>query len=71
MPSLDGFSTVVLNQGVGLTQKVVEKKSSLKPLNEESNLAKLIGKIAFTGDLARGGRKVKTCYDLMQYETRV
>ena len=26
MPSLDGFSTEVQNQGVGLTQKVVEKK---------------------------------------------
>ena len=71
MPSLDGFSTEVLNQGVGLTQKVVEKKSSLKPLNEESNLAKLIGKVTITGDLARGGRKVKTCYNMKQYETRV
>ena len=54
MPSLDGFSTEVQNQGVGLTQKVVEKKSSLKPLNEESNLAKLIGKVTITGDLAKG-----------------
>ena len=45
---------MVLNQGVGLTQKVVEKKSNLKPLNEESNLAKLIGKVTITGDLAKG-----------------
>ena len=65
MPSLDGFSTEVQNQGVGLTQKVVEKKSSLKPLNEESNLAKLIGKVTITHThLARGGKKVKTCYNM-------
>ena len=57
------------------TKTVKEKKSSLRPLDEaramESNLGKLLEQVAFMGlgNVVRGGRKVKTCYDMKQCKT--
>ena len=57
------------------TKTVKEKKSSLRPLDEtramESNLGKLLEQVSFTGlgNVVRGGRKVKTCYDMKQCKT--
>ena len=57
------------------TKTVKEKKSSLKPLDEarasKSNLGQLLEQVSFTGlgEVVRGGRKVKTCYDMKKCKT--
>ena len=57
------------------TKTVKEKKSSLKPLEEarasKSNLGQLLEQVSFTGlgEVVRGGRKVKTCYDMKKCKT--
>ena len=58
------------------TKTVKEKKASLKLPEEErgdgaSNLATLLDHVSFSGmvDISKGGKKVKTCYDMKKCKT--